>query len=252
MNLSRLIAIAAVAVSSLASAIPVITEVAVTPGPTTGGNRVYIEGLGLNTVTSVTFGATAVTPDLVTSNYIICNAPLGQGANISVQAFGGGTSNVVSTFSYAPPVVANLSASSSPTSGGSVLTITGANFGFNRTVTIGGAFATPTGLNNHTQLQVLIPPGQGANQPIVINVSGQTNAASPAAQLNYNAPSINNVISNGFTTAGGTATLTGSNFGLTPQVLVNGIPTSTSGGTTHSSITFNGSPPAKAPTYPFK
>jgi len=246
MNLNpfRLIALSALTLSSLASlaaAVPVITEVIATPSTTAGGNTVVIRGTGLGTPSFVTIGGTSAPVTLATAGYIFCTAPAGQGRNLPVQVIEGpNPSNIVSTFSYDIPRVSNIDINSSPTSGNSTLTITGANFGISRVVTIGGNVATPTGVNNHNQIQVTIPPGQGANQPIVITCGGQTNIASETPTFSYNAPSISLITPNsGFSTAGGTATITGTNLGLTPQVLVNGIPTTILPGNTHTSLTFN-------------
>jgi hypothetical protein len=243
MNLPRLVTISACALSSLASvasAVPVISEVIASPAPTAGGSTVVVRGTGLGAVSTVSIGGSSAPITLATSGYIFCIAPAGQGRNVSVQVFEGPTpSNTVNTFAYDIPRVSNLNVNVSSTPGGGILTITGSNFGISRTVTIGGTLAIPTGANSHTQIQVTIPAGQGTNLPVVINCNGQTNLASETPSFSYNAPFVNTLTSNGFTTAGGTATLSGTNFGVSPQVLVNGVAATLSGTPTHTSITFN-------------
>jgi len=99
--------------------------------------------------------------------------------------------------------------------------------------------ASPTGANSHNQIQVTIPAGQGVNVPVVINCNGQTNLASETPSFSYFAPFITSQVSNGYSTSGGSITLNGTNFGLAPQVLLNGIPTTLQPGNTHASITYN-------------
>ncbi len=240
LNPSRLIAVAALSLASLASAVPVITEVVASPAPTAGGSTVVIRGLSLGLVNLVTIGGASAPITSANANTIFCVAPAGQGTNVQVQAFEpGNPSNVLNTFAYDIPRITNLSINTSPTSGGGTLTITGSNFGTSRTVTIGGTSAAPTGASNHTQIQCIIPAGQGLNQPITINVSGQVNIPSGTSTITYTAPTLTSLTPSGFTTAGGTATLNGSNLGINPLVFVNGVQTTIQPGNTHSSLIFN-------------
>ncbi|MBU6413618.1 MAG: IPT/TIG domain-containing protein [Planctomycetes bacterium] len=131
MIIPRLIAICAVALSSLASAVPVITEVVASPAPTAGGSTVIIRGLTLGAVNFVSIGGSSADINFVTHDTIICAAPPGQGRNVSVQVFEGpNPSNIVSTFAYDIPRVSNFNVNSSPTLGGGTLTIAGSNFRF--------------------------------------------------------------------------------------------------------------------------
>jgi hypothetical protein len=75
----------------------------------------------------------------------------------------------------APPTLSAITSSSGPSSGGTVVTLTGANFQTGATVTIGGTAATNVSVLSATQLIVTTPTGSaGAQAVVVTNPDGQS------------------------------------------------------------------------------
>jgi len=75
----------------------------------------------------------------------------------------------------APPTLSAITPGSGPTRGGTVVTLTGANFQTGATVTIGGAAATNVSVLSATQLIATTPVGSaGARAVVVTNPDGQS------------------------------------------------------------------------------
>jgi hypothetical protein len=151
----------------------------------------------------------------------------------------------------------SIAPSGGPTSGGTAVTIKGANFAAGATVTFGGTAATNVAVVNSTTITATTPAGSaGAATVTVTNSNGQsgslTNAFTYAA-----APTVSSVSPNSGSTAGGTGvTVSGANFtagatvsfGSTPATnvaIVNGttITATTPAGTTGAvtvTVTANG------------
>ncbi|MHB8263248.1 MAG: IPT/TIG domain-containing protein [Acidimicrobiales bacterium] len=122
---------------------PTITSITPASGPTSGGTAVTITGTNFDTTsggtgTTVDFGSTPAT-SVVCSSTTSCTAtsPAGTGTvNVTVTTPGGtSATSSADQFTYeAPPpptpapTVASISPASGPTSGGTVVTITGTNF----------------------------------------------------------------------------------------------------------------------------
>ncbi|MFZ5441974.1 MAG: IPT/TIG domain-containing protein [Myxococcota bacterium] len=216
---------------------PSITAADVTSLPTTGG-VVTFSGTGLDASgLSVTVGASACVPTLVTATQYRCTVGAGTGANLPVRlTFQATTTTSTVPLSYLAPALTALTPSSLPTAGGASLTLTGTNFGSSgATITVDGA-ACPVTLQSHTQAVCLSPAGAGVQRPVVLTVGGQT---SNARLIDYDAPSISSLSAVGATTAGGTAlTLLGSNFGSSGgAVTVGGVPCPLTGARSHTTVT---------------
>ncbi|MGC3958876.1 MAG: IPT/TIG domain-containing protein [Verrucomicrobiota bacterium] len=162
---------------------------------------------------------------VVTTNWshtqIKCLLPEGQGVNQPVVVISGGQASLPGNFNYALPGITNVNPATGPTVGGAVITLRGTNFGTSGTVSIGGKPASVVTTNwSHTQIQCVLPPGQGVNQSVVVTTAGQS---SPAASFNYGDPIITNVVPALVPTAGSnTITLWGTNFGVSGFLFVNG------------------------------
>ena len=77
--------------------------------------------------------------------------------------------------SLAPPTLSAVAPSNGPTSGGTVVTLTGANFQAGATVTIGSTAATDVSVLSATQLIASTPAGSaGAKAVVVTNPDGQS------------------------------------------------------------------------------
>jgi hypothetical protein len=107
------------------------------------------------------------------------------------------------------PVVTSITPSNAPTTGDTVATIRGYNFGVSRTVRAGNTILTQVGAGSHTTVVVTIPPAAGS-YPITVTVAGRNNSVAP--MLTYDAPVFINQ-TNFPPTQGGLVTFNGRNFG---------------------------------------
>jgi hypothetical protein len=84
-------------------------------------------------------------------------------------------------------VVTSISPVSGPTSGGTVVTITGTGFALGATVTFGGVAATPVFVLSTTAIQATTPPGTAGAVNVMVTVPA-TGTATLAAGFTYVAP----------------------------------------------------------------
>jgi len=127
----------------------------------------------------------------------------------------------------APITLSSLAPASGPTSGGTVVTLTGSGFVSGASVSVGGVAATGVTFLSASQLRATTPAGTaGAKSVQVTNPSGQS--VTLASAFTYQAPSstptLTSISPTSGPTAGGTViTLTGTNFGNTVLVRFNGV-----------------------------
>jgi len=118
-----------------------------------------------------------------------------------------------------PPFLSLLTFTSAPTAGGTPLTLTGSNFGSGPvTVTVGGRNCSVTG-HTDTEATCTLPAGEGLGVSVILVAGGQF---SNALSLSYDPPVLDPITASAPTSGGTALTLTGSNFGLTPTVVVGG------------------------------
>jgi len=196
---------------------PTITSVSPSTGPAAGGTGVTITGTNFAAGATVTIGAVAATNVVVVNtSTITANTPAGAAgpATVTVTNPGGQNGSLVSAFAYvAPPTVSSVSPSSGPITGGTAVTIGGANFAPGATVTFGSAVATNVVVVSGTQIAATTPAGTaGAVVVSVTNSDGQKGTLSSG--FTYAAPpTVTRVSPNSGSTAGGAlVTITGSNF----------------------------------------
>lgn len=109
---------------------PMLTSLSPASGPSAGGTKVTIGGVGFTPGTTVHFGsADATSVDVTSATSLTAVAPPGFGTVDVTVTTGGGTSGTVTAdhFAYATPSISSLSAVSA--SEGSPETITGIGFG---------------------------------------------------------------------------------------------------------------------------
>lgn len=198
---------------------PELTSISPATGPTQGGSLITLTGKNFGFSGSVSVGTlnAPVTSGGYSHTRIICTLPEGQGANLPVVVTSAQRSSNSVSFSYTPPAITGITPASGPTAGGSLITLTGSNFGTSPVVLFNGASISPSP-SSHSQLIFALPAGQGASLPVSVSSGGQV---SPATSFSYGAPVLTGISAASFPTAGGTPlTLTGSNFGLNPLVRV--------------------------------
>ncbi len=136
------------------------------------GTSVNITGSGFGSAqgtSAVTFNGVPATPSSWSNTSIVVPVPAAASTGAIVVLVGAAASNGV-TFTV-PPAISGLS----PTAGaaGTVVTVTGANFGAPQTgtITFGGALAAPTSWGSN---KIVVPVPSGATTgPVVVIASGQ-------------------------------------------------------------------------------
>ncbi|MGW2694961.1 IPT/TIG domain-containing protein [Streptomyces sp. NPDC001296] len=163
---------------------PFKSSLSATSGPLAGGNSININGVGLSTATSVSFGGVTATPTVVSDSVISVTVPAGTVAgSVSVSVTtAGGTNNGLSYTYVDVPTITTVSPSSGSTSGGTAVTITGTNFTSTTSVTFGGT-AAPFTVTSATTINAFTPSGTaGAVDVVVTNPAG---AATAVAGFTY-------------------------------------------------------------------
>ncbi|MFE0349045.1 IPT/TIG domain-containing protein [Streptomyces griseoluteus] len=166
---------------------PFKSSLGTSSGPLAGGNTITINGTGLSTATSVSFGAVTATPTVVSDTQLTVTVPAGAVAGpvgVTVTT-AGGSNNGLSYVYVDVPTVATVAPSSGPTSGGTGVTITGTNLDSTDSVTFDGTPA-PFSVVNTTTLSVVTPPGAAGTADVV--VTNPAGSATATAAFTYVAP----------------------------------------------------------------
>jgi hypothetical protein len=215
-------------------AAPTLSSISPTSGTTAGGTVVTLNGANFVSGATVTVGGTAMTGvTFVSASQLRATAPAGTAGakTIVVTNPSGQTATLTNAFTYVAPVAAPTFSSNTPTSGptagGTVVTITGANFVSGATVTIGGTAMTGVTFVSATQLRATTPAGTaGAKTIVVTNPDGQS--ASRASAFTYAAsstPTLTSVSPTSGPLQGGIAiTFNGTNFVSGATITIGGTP----------------------------
>ncbi|MEU9203425.1 IPT/TIG domain-containing protein [Streptomyces sp. NPDC048332] len=142
-------------------------------GPTAGGNAVTVNGYGLSTATTVSFGSNGATPTVVADSQLSVIVPAGSSSgsvDVTVTTAGGTTAPLVYAYADAPALV-SLTPASGPTPGGTSVTVNGTGLAFTTGVTFGGTPASFAVLNN-TTLVAFTPPGATGSVDVVVTTVG--------------------------------------------------------------------------------
>ena len=194
---------------------PTVGSVSPNSGTTAGGTAVTITGTNFAAGATVTFGASAATNVVVVNGTMItATTPAGSGGPVTVTvSVGGQSGGLASGFSYVlPPTVGGVSPNTGTTTGGTAVTITGANFAAGATVTFGVAAATNVVVANGTTITATTPPGSAGGVTVAVMVGGQSGNL-PSGFTYAVIPTVSSVSPNSGAIAGGTAvTITGTNF----------------------------------------
>ncbi|MFD4925663.1 IPT/TIG domain-containing protein [Streptomyces goshikiensis] len=211
----------AVTFTYVAAAVPVVTAVAPNNGPASGGTSVTITGTGFTGATAVRFADLPATSFTVNSaTQITAVTPSGSpgGATVTVTTPAG--TSVVSAASYffyiASPVLTDASPAQGPTSGGTLVTLTGSSLLNASAVRFGVTNATSFTVVSSTQITATAPPGTGSTQITVITPGGTSN---PLPFAYFPAPTLTGLAPvSGPTSAGTVLTLTGTNLATATKV----------------------------------
>ena len=199
---------------------PVLTGIQPAGGPAAGGTKVTLTGNGFVTgQTSVTIGGTVVPAANVTVNSVsqlTFNTPPGGPGNATVTVTDpNGTSAPSATgFSYQPslyPIVSTVSPNSSPTAGGTTVTLTGSGFNGVTAVKFGSTVATSYTVNSSTSITAVAPASPAGN--VGVSVTNHYGTGSSTIFIYVALPTVTSVSPTSGSTAGGTTvTITGTGF----------------------------------------
>jgi formylglycine-generating enzyme required for sulfatase activity len=156
---------------------PTISSVSPSSGPTSGGTSITITGTNLTGAGVVTVGGVAATSVVVVnSTTVTAVTPAGSaGANAVSVTTPGGTANLANAFTYfGVPTILSVAPSSGPTTGGTTITITGANLAGATGVTVGGVSASGVAVVNATTVTAVTPSGAAGAQAVAITTPGGT------------------------------------------------------------------------------
>jgi hypothetical protein len=129
-------------------------------GSADGGDEVVLSGLGLDSATTVTFGAAAATIIDRDATWLLVETPPHAVGVVSVSVSGAGTATLTNAFTYVEPVrILSITPNAGDVAGGDAVTLTGAGFLDGTLVRIGALFASNVTIVNATTLTAVTPPG---------------------------------------------------------------------------------------------
>jgi hypothetical protein len=210
-----------------------ISSVGPNSGPDAGGTAVTITGSGFRPSASVAFGGVqspttvyisstelqAITPAHAdgTVSVAITQSPHNQSAALT----GGFTYTSTSSTSLG---ISSASPSQGPTTGGTVVTITGTGFASGATVAFGSIQSTAVTVASSTQINSMSPPGDSGTVGITVNGPNAQSATLPSAFTYTSGPAVSSVSPNtGPVTGGTTVSILGSGFQTGATVTFGGI-----------------------------
>ncbi len=169
---------------------PTVTKVSPRSGPTTGGTLVTITGTNFSGATKVLFGTVAGTSlKVVSATQITVDSPAQSAGlrNVFVETPGGkSASGEADWFTYvAPPTVTNVSPRSGPTTGGTLITITGTNFTGATKVLFGTVAGTSLKVVSATQITVDSPAQPAGLRNVFVETPGGKSASGEADFFTY-------------------------------------------------------------------
>ncbi len=197
-------------------AIPTVTMVSPSSGPTTGGATVTITGLNLLGASAVKFGsAPAASFTVESASSIKATAPAGTGTVDVTVTTESGTSpgGPADRFTYKlAPAVTKLSPVSGPASGGTSVTITGTELAGATTVSFGGTPAASFKVLSSTSITAVAPAGASGYADVRVGGVGGTSAITLRDRFKY-LPTVTSLTPNAGPTTGATSvTVEGSGF----------------------------------------
>ncbi|MEU9091604.1 IPT/TIG domain-containing protein [Streptomyces sp. NPDC087901] len=203
--------------------VPVVTGVAPSSGPTSGGTGVTLTGTGFTGATAVTFAgipATSYTVNSATQITAVTPAGIAGAAAVTVTTPGGTSTPDAFFFYAAPPALTGAGPALGPTTGGVVVTLTGSDLLNASAVRFGSTNAASFTVVSATQITATAPPGTGSSPITVITPGGTSN---PVAFTYVAAPTLTALApTTGPTSAGTVVTLTGTNLAAASAVTFGG------------------------------
>jgi hypothetical protein len=172
-----------------------VTGLSPATGPSTGGTVVTIAGIDLTGATAVNFGGASAASFLVTSSTsITATSPPEAVGTYDVTVIAPGGTSLISaadrfTVTAVTPVVTGISPATGPTTGGTVVTITGTGFLGATAVRFGGFAAASFTVNSNTSITAVSPGEAVGAVDVAVTTLGGTSSASAADKFAFALPS---------------------------------------------------------------
>lgn len=203
---------------------PSVTSVSPSNGPMSGGTVITVNGSDFLAGATVDLGGSACTVSAVTATTITCTTTThATGAvTVTVMNTDNQTGTLATGFTFDPaPTLSSISPALGPSSGGTSLTLTGANFVAGAAVSIGGAACTVTA---ETSTSITCTTGVGTAGAQVVTITNPDGQADTYSSFTYlDAPTLTSISPVGGPLAGGTSiTIAGTNFFTGATVTFNG------------------------------
>jgi hypothetical protein len=205
-----------------APSLPAVTGISPSSGPTGGGTTVTLSGSGFTGATAVVFGTANATAFTVSSDTSLTATAPPQAAgtvDITVTTAAGISSTTSAdryTFTATAPAVTAITPTSGPTSGGTVVTVSGSNFNGATAVKFGMVAATSFTVLSATQITAVAPAQAAGTVDVTVTTPYGTSATSGADRFTYSTvavPSVTGISPTAGPLAGGSVvTVTGSAF----------------------------------------
>ena len=142
-------------------AVPTVSAMSPTEGPTAGGTTVTITGTGFTGATAVEFGTTPALFTVDSDTEITATSPAGAAGPVDVTVVTPEGTSDADVFTYvAAPAVSAVSPDEGPTAGGTSVTITGTDFTGATAVDFGGTPALFT-VDSDTEITATKPSRRG-------------------------------------------------------------------------------------------
>ena len=227
-------------VKPAANPAPVLNSITPTSGSTAGGTTVSISGGNIQPGATVRFGGTAATSVNVTSSSnltLVTPAHAAGAVDVVLTNPDGQTSTLAGAFTYTTPAsgfsITSVSPNEGPTSGNTLLTITGTGFLAGATVTVGGVPAFATNVISSTRITAQSPFGPAsvqvdmARDVVVINPDGTR--ATATASFTYRVPELALLTitpARALTNGGSTIEISGAGMtvALASSITIGGVP----------------------------
>lgn len=195
-------------------------------GTTAGNTLITFTGTGFLSVTNITFGGTACTSIVLTSDTSMnCRTPARAAGAVTIAIINpSGTLSLPAAYTYEDaPTFTAISPAAGAAAGGTTVTLTGTRFLSVSSVTFGGTACTSLSVVNATTLTCVTPAKAAGQYTVVVNnVSGSATRVN--AYTYDNAPTLTSVSPAAGRLAGGrTITLTGTQFSSATGATFGGV-----------------------------
>jgi len=175
---------------------PKLATISPLSGSTAGGTLVTVMGSGLSGATGVRFGGISGTGlTVIDDSHLTIVSPPNPAGTVGLSVINpehaGNSAGSAAVFRYDVPVprLSNISPSSGPTTGGTVVTITGSGFTGTKSVQFGGKNGTNLTVIDDSHLIVMTPAFSPGSFPISITSAiGAGGSLGPSTMFRYEFP----------------------------------------------------------------